>query len=110
MSNLVDFVPVLQYLPTQLRTRGRKLHQELADTYGGLINDIDQRLSRGEHVPECLSKTMVESRDEEQLDQLDMAITASAFMIGGVETVRQSKAKTQKRDIPTDLLTHYLYV
>ncbi|ROV91045.1 hypothetical protein VMCG_09608 [Cytospora schulzeri] len=86
MSNLVDFVPLLQYLPTQMRTRGRKLHQDLVDTYGGLINDTEQRMSRGEDVPECLSKTMLKARDEEQLDDLDMAITASAFMIGGVET------------------------
>lgn len=93
MSNLVDFVPLLQYLPSEMKTRGRKLHQGLVSTYGGLINDFDQRMSQGEHVPECLSKTMLKVRDEEQLDHLDMAITASAFMIGGVETVRESKTK-----------------
>ncbi|KKY33383.1 putative cytochrome p450 [Diaporthe ampelina] len=86
MSNLVDFIPLLQYLPSPIRTRGRKLHKDLVFTYGGLINDIDRRIQRGEDVPESLAKTMLQVRDAEQLDHLDMAITASAFMIGGVET------------------------
>lgn len=87
MSNLVDFIPILQYLPSPLRTRGRRLHRDLVNTYGGLINDIDRRVRRGEDVPECLAKNMLQVREAEQLDDLDMAITASAFMIGGVETV-----------------------
>ncbi|KAL1859820.1 hypothetical protein Daus18300_009410 [Diaporthe australafricana] len=86
MSNLVDFIPLLQHLPSQMRTRGRMLHQDLVDVYGGLINGIDRRMHSGEDVPECLAKTMLQVRDTEQLDHLDMAITASAFMIGGVET------------------------
>lgn len=87
MSNLVDFIPILQRLPSPLRKRGRKLHEDLVDTYGGLINDIERRIKRGEDVPESLAKTMLRVRETEQLDHLDMAITASAFMIGGVETV-----------------------
>ncbi|KAG6363664.1 hypothetical protein INS49_008765 [Diaporthe citri] len=62
------------------------LHKDLVDTYGGLINDIDRRMQRGEDVPASLAKTMLQVRETEQLDHLDMAITASAFMIGGVET------------------------
>lgn len=87
MSNLVDFIPILQYLPSPLRTCGRRLHRDLVNTYGGLINEVDRRMRRGEDVPECLAKNMLQVRDAEQLDDLDMAITASAFMIGGVETV-----------------------
>jgi hypothetical protein len=87
MSNLVDFVPLLQYLPTPMHKRGRKLHQGLVDTYGGLVTGIKNSLDRGEDVPDCLSKTMLEIQDKEQLDHLDMSILASAFMIGGVETV-----------------------
>lgn len=90
MSNLVDFVPILQHFPSPLRTRGRKLHKALVDTYGGFIDDIDRRMRRGEDVPDSLAKTMLEARETEQLDHLDMAITASAFMIGGVETVGNS--------------------
>lgn len=87
MSNLVDFVPILQYLPSQKRTRGRKLYKDLMDTYGGLINDMDRCMQRGEEVPDSLVKTMLQVRETEQLDHIDMAMIASAFMIGGVETV-----------------------
>lgn len=87
MSNLVDFIPLLQHLPSQMWTRGRMLHQDLVEVYGGLINGIDRRMHSGKDVPECLAKTMLQVRDTEQLDHLDLAITASAFMIGGVETV-----------------------
>lgn len=71
-----------------MRTRGEKLHSDLVETYGGMINDIDARMQRGEEVPDCLVKTLLMSREEEQMDHLDMAILCSAFMIGGVETVR----------------------
>ncbi|KAE8316489.1 cytochrome P450 [Aspergillus transmontanensis] len=74
MSNLVDFVPLLQYLPTPMHRRGKKLHESLVETYGKKV------------VVDCLAKTMIEVRDKEDLDDLDMAILASAFMIGGVET------------------------
>ncbi|KAJ7870670.1 cytochrome P450 [Mycena leptocephala] len=62
VSNLVDFLPWMQKFPTTMRTRGQKLHQDLLDTYGGFIKDIEHRM------------------------EMDMAILASAFMIGGVET------------------------
>ncbi|ETS78836.1 hypothetical protein PFICI_08689 [Pestalotiopsis fici W106-1] len=86
MSNLTDFVPLLQYLPLSLRSRGRQLNKDLAATYGGMIKDIDRRMRSGQKVPESLSKTMLQIRDMEKLDDMDMAILASAFMIGGVET------------------------
>lgn len=88
MSNLVDFVSLLQYIPTPMHQRGKKLHKGLVDTYGGIIKDIEQKMKSGGQVTDCLSKTMVEVRKKENLDDLDMAILASAFMIGGVETVR----------------------
>ncbi|KAF8056531.1 cytochrome P450 [Lyophyllum atratum] len=86
VSNLVDFIPILQRLPNSLITRGKKLHTDLVDTYGGLLNDIEEKLKRGETVPDCLAKTMILTKEEEGLDHVDMAILASAFMIGGVET------------------------
>lgn len=70
-------------------SRGTRLHRDLVDTYGGMINDIRVRMQRGEDVPDCLSKTMILSQKAEDLDHVDMAILASAFMIGGVETVRR---------------------
>lgn len=86
MSNMIDFVPLLQYLPSNLRSRGQRLHQDLVDTYGGMINDIDRRMKAGEKVEGSLAKSILQVREEEQLDDLDMAILTSAFMIGGVET------------------------
>ncbi|KAJ3727480.1 cytochrome P450 [Lentinula raphanica] len=86
MSNLVDFIPFLQNFRTPMRVRGEKLHQGLVETYGGFIKDIEHKMQMGVNVPDCLAKTMVDAQEEEQLDHLDMAILASAFMIGGVET------------------------
>ncbi|KAI1193754.1 cytochrome P450 [Nemania serpens] len=86
VSNLVDFSSLLQKLPSRLQKRGQKLHEDLVDTYGGMIFDINRQIHLGRHVPDSLAKTMLSIRDEEELDDLDMAILASAFMIGGVET------------------------
>ncbi|CAG8891773.1 unnamed protein product [Penicillium egyptiacum] len=86
MSNLIDFVPILQYLPTPLHRRAKKLHKGLVETYGGFIKETEQKMMEGKTVQDCLAKTMVEVRYKEELDDLDMAILASAFMIGGVET------------------------
>ncbi|KAJ3785926.1 cytochrome P450 [Lentinula aff. detonsa] len=86
MSNLIDFIPFLQNFRTPMRVRGEKLHQGLVETYGGFIKDIEHKIQMGVNVPDCLAKTMVDAKVEEQLDHLDMAILASAFMIGGVET------------------------
>lgn len=69
-----------------MRSRGQKLHKGLVDTYGGMIKNIEVRINAGEKVPDCLAKTMLEMRRSEDLDDLDMGILASAFMIGGVET------------------------
>ncbi|KAB8222023.1 cytochrome P450 [Aspergillus novoparasiticus] len=87
MSNLVDFVPLLQYLPTPMHQCGKKLHEDLVKTYGGIIKDTERGMKEGKKVVvDCLAKTMIEVRDKEDLDDLDMAILASAFMISGVET------------------------
>ncbi|KIK51635.1 hypothetical protein GYMLUDRAFT_50453 [Collybiopsis luxurians FD-317 M1] len=87
VSNMTDFVPLLQYLPfNPMIKRGKALHHGLVETYGGMVNDIDARMNRGEKVQDCLVKTLLESKDKEDLDHLDMAILCSAFMIGGVET------------------------
>ncbi|KAF2006507.1 cytochrome P450 [Amniculicola lignicola CBS 123094] len=86
VSNLVDFVPLLQRLRTPLWNRGERLHRDLVKTYGGLIKGIERKMEDGLTVEECLAKTMIDLREEEELDDEDMAILASAFMIGGVET------------------------
>ncbi|KAF9442110.1 cytochrome P450 [Macrolepiota fuliginosa MF-IS2] len=86
MSNLVDFVPLLQHLPNSMTTRGMNLHKDLVKTYGGMLREVEARMKRGEDVPDCLAKTLVEIRGKESLDFLDMAILCSVFMIAGVES------------------------
>jgi cytochrome P450 len=70
-----------------MKTRSQKLHADLVATYGGMINDIDERMKRGENVPDCVVKTLLEAKDKQGLDDLDITIMCSGFMIGGVETV-----------------------
>lgn len=70
-----------------MTTRGRKLHSDLVETYGGMITEIEARMKRGENVADCLVKTMLQTKEAEGLDHLDMSILCAAFMIGGVETV-----------------------
>ncbi|KAG7085967.1 hypothetical protein E1B28_003492 [Marasmius oreades] len=87
VSNLTDFVPLFQKIPgNYMITRAQQLHKDLVETYGGMILEIEARMNAGEKVPDCLVKHLIEVKEEEQLDHLDMAILCAAFMIGGVET------------------------
>jgi hypothetical protein len=70
-----------------MTTRAKKLHKDLVETYGGMINEIEQRMKAGEDVPDCLAKTLIEAGQRDELDSLDMTMICSAFMIGGVESV-----------------------
>jgi hypothetical protein len=83
---MTDFVPLLQRLPNYMVARGKRLHRDLVKVYGGMIDDITIRLENGEHVPECLVTNLLEVKDQEELDYLDMSMLCSAFMVGGVET------------------------
>ncbi|KAL0566828.1 hypothetical protein V5O48_015172 [Marasmius crinis-equi] len=88
VSNLTDFVPALQKLGSwnYMIKRGEQLNKDLVETYGGMITAMENRMKAGEKVPDCLVKHLIEIKEEEELDHLDMAIMISAFMIGGVET------------------------
>lgn len=70
-----------------MQIRGKKLHEALLETCGGLIKKIEAELINGEVVDDCLVKSMLQARKDQNLDDLDMAILASSFMIGGVEMV-----------------------
>ncbi|KAG8424614.1 hypothetical protein J3458_001387 [Metarhizium acridum] len=63
----------------------QKLHH-LVKTYGDMIESIHRRWSRGQEAPDCLATALLTMREEEELDDLDMVMMASAFMIGGVES------------------------
>ncbi|KAI0739893.1 cytochrome P450 [Daedaleopsis nitida] len=86
VSNLVDFLPFLQYFPNRMTTRARKLHQEILNFNIPFLKDMETRLKRGDHVPDCLAKTLILTREAEGLDDLDVIIMCGTLIIGGVET------------------------
>ncbi|KAI0667526.1 cytochrome P450 [Trametes maxima] len=86
VSNLVDFLPILQKLPNTMTRRGRKLNEDILTFNQPYVADIERRLKRGEDVPDCLAKTLLLTREAEELDELDIIILCAAMLIGGVET------------------------
>ena len=87
VSNAVDFFPFLRRFPNRMTTRAQKLHQDILNFNRPYLADIEARLKRGDHVPDCLAKTLLLTRDEEELDDLDIIIMCGTLIIGGVETV-----------------------
>ncbi|KAL0061369.1 hypothetical protein AAF712_011827 [Marasmius tenuissimus] len=86
MANLSDFVNVLQHVPNYMYLRCRALHQELVTTYGGIVKDLEDRITRSENVPDCLAKTLIQAKEKESLDDLDISMLVSAFMLGGLDS------------------------
>ena len=70
-----------------MATRGRALNRELVEICGPIIRKIESELERGEPYPHCMAKYLLQHREAEQLDDLDIIVLCGAFMIGGVETV-----------------------
>ncbi|KAG8533421.1 uncharacterized protein KY384_002204 [Bacidia gigantensis] len=89
MSNLVDFIRPLQFIPTFMQRRGKRLHDTLIKTYGEIIDGMEQDLNAGRPVEDCLAKSMLQAPRTEYLGALDMRILASAFMIGGTAGIMQ---------------------
>lgn len=86
-SNPIDFIEPLQWIPSSMRSRGRKLHDDLLEVYGAMILRVKARLDAGEHVPDCLAKTLIETQEEEKLDWEDLCMLAAVFTLGGVHSV-----------------------
>ena len=88
VSNLVDFVPeyLQRTVPWAMKRRGKRLHTALVNTYGGLVGCIERQMRAGVQVADCLAKAMVLTREQERLDDLDVAMLSAAFMVGDVET------------------------
>ena len=89
-SNIIDFIEPLQWIPTLTRSRGRKLHDDIIEVYGAMILRVKARLDAGEDVPDCLAKTLIQTREEEGLDWEDMCMLAAVFTLGGVHSVSVS--------------------
>ncbi|KAF8500293.1 cytochrome P450 [Russula emetica] len=86
LSNIVDFIELLQWIPTTTQSRARRLHDELVEVYGAMIMRVKARMDAGEDVPDCLVKTLLLSQEREKLDWEDMCMLAVAFDLGGISS------------------------
>ncbi|KAF9459526.1 cytochrome P450 [Collybia nuda] len=86
VNNLVDFVPFLQHFQTPILSRALQFRKDAIALYGGLIDDMKARMKVGEEVPDCFIKKLLDVKEEEKLDDLDIVMLGTAFMIAGVET------------------------
>lgn len=84
---MIDFIKILQWLPTPSRASARKLHSDFLDVYGAMINQVKDRIDAGEEVPDCLVKTLLQCQHEEELSWKDMCFIVIAFTTGGVHSV-----------------------
>ncbi|KAJ6589401.1 cytochrome P450 [Mycena capillaripes] len=87
ISNAVDFIKPLKYLPTRTRSRGVKLNAEMNRVYGEMIQSLQCRLDRAEDVPDCFVRMLLETRHEESLSSEDILMLAVAFAFGGVHSI-----------------------
>ncbi|KAF7416426.1 hypothetical protein PC9H_002692 [Pleurotus ostreatus] len=85
-TNMIDFIKILQWLPTPSRASARKLHSDFLDVYGAMINQVKDRIDAGEEVPDCLVKTLLQCQHEEELSWKDMCFIVIAFTTGGVHS------------------------
>ncbi|KAF5351069.1 hypothetical protein D9756_008152 [Leucocoprinus leucothites] len=74
---------VLVYLPNPMTKRAKRVHAGFVEILGRLLDDMDERLEKGEVVPDCLAKTLLENREKKHHDRLDMIMLCSAFIIPG---------------------------
>ncbi|KAI0304241.1 cytochrome P450 [Russula brevipes] len=85
-QNIVDFIEPLQWIPTRTRSRGRQLHDDMMEVYGAMIMRVKSRMDAGEDVPDCLVKTLLETREQEKLDWEDLCMLSSVCTLGGVHS------------------------
>ncbi|KIK54002.1 hypothetical protein GYMLUDRAFT_264859 [Collybiopsis luxurians FD-317 M1] len=85
-SNVVDFFEPLQWIPSRMRSRGRKLHDNLIEVYGSMILRVKAKLDSGDFVPECLVKTLIQDQEKEKLDWEDLCMLSAVFTLGGVHS------------------------
>jgi hypothetical protein len=87
LSNIVDFIKPLQWIPTTTKSRACRLHDDLVEVYGAMIMRVKARMDGGEDVPDCLVKMLLLSQEREKLDWEDMCMLAVVFDLGGIPSV-----------------------
>ncbi|KAI0284698.1 cytochrome P450 [Russula aff. rugulosa BPL654] len=86
LSNIVDFIEPLQWIPTSSRSRGRRVHDGIVEVYGAMIMRVKARMDAGEDVPDCLVKTLLLTQEQEKLDWEDLCMLSAVFTLGGVHS------------------------
>ncbi|THG93969.1 hypothetical protein EW026_g7401 [Hermanssonia centrifuga] len=86
LSNLVDFIEPLQWLPNKMHARASKLHDDFIEVYGSMVLAVKERMDAGENVPHCLAKVLIEGQQQEKLDWEDVCMLSAAFALGGVHS------------------------
>ena len=94
LSNLVDFIEPLQWLPSKTHARAAKLHDDFLEVYGSMVMAVKQRMDAGENVPHCLAKVLIEGQQQEKLDWEDVCMLSAAFALGGVHSVSRLRTGT----------------
>ncbi|EMD86767.1 hypothetical protein COCC4DRAFT_62966 [Bipolaris maydis ATCC 48331] len=56
------------------------------DTYCRQLERVQRDIENDVHAGDCLVKTMITRKEKDQLDDLDMTMLASAFMLDGINT------------------------
>ena len=87
LSNIVDFIEPLQWIPTTTKSRACRLHGDMVEVYGAMIMRVKARMDAGEDVPDCLVKMLLLSQEREKLDWEDMCMLVVVFDIGGIPSV-----------------------
>lgn len=82
-ANAVEFFEPFQWIPTVKQSTADKLHDDLVDVYGSIIQRLKTLMDSGEEVPDCLVKMLIESQKDEKLDWEDLCLLSAAFMLGG---------------------------
>jgi hypothetical protein len=57
------------------------------EVYGAMIMRVKARMDAGEDVPDCLVKTLLQTREQEKLDWEDLCMLSAVFTLGGVHSV-----------------------
>ncbi|KIK54001.1 hypothetical protein GYMLUDRAFT_77292 [Collybiopsis luxurians FD-317 M1] len=79
-ANAIDFFEPLQWIPSTMKHRGHKLHDNLIEVYGGMIMRVKTKFDAGKFVPDCLVKTLLQNQEKEKLD----CACCLLFLISGI--------------------------
>ncbi|KAF8735059.1 hypothetical protein AX14_002818 [Amanita brunnescens Koide BX004] len=81
----VSTFPLLKYIPGYFKELHLAHTQELA-LFGGKLRQVRERLARGEEVPDCFGRYLLERQEEFELSDNEAAYLAGSMFGAGTET------------------------